>query len=302
MNPSSPSGAVLVVGSDCPIGKLLVTRWQTAGRKVLGTTRRRELVGANTLYLDLTEDLETWQCPPNVRVAILCAGISKLEICRQDPNGSFRVNVTGIVTLARKLSEQGVFIVYPSTNHVFDGSIPLRKPEESTCPVTEYGVQKAEAEKQLLRLGDSVAVVRTAKIIGPEQSLFAKWAESLRRGQEIHPFSDMRLAPVPLSLAASVLHRVTEQRLPGVLQLSGDRDISYEEAARIGARVLGASEKLIQPILAAEAQIGPDPLFAHTTLNMDLLKTKLGVVPPEAYATVAAAFSLHEPDRSTELM
>jgi hypothetical protein len=53
------------------------------------------------------------------------------------------------------------------TNLVFDGSVPCRNAHDAACPVTEYGRQKAEAEKQLLALGNMAAVVRVHEGHGP---------------------------------------------------------------------------------------------------------------------------------------
>ena len=118
-------------------------------------------------------------------------------------NRARSVNVTGTVALVERLVSQGAFVVHLSSAHVFDGTRPHRREHDQTCPVTEYGTQKADAERSILKLGDSVAVVRFAKIVGPTDPLFGGWATSLSAGQPISPFSDMTMSPVPLSCAVS---------------------------------------------------------------------------------------------------
>ena len=290
MNPSNYPGGILIVGSDCPLGNALAARFTQAGHQVFGTTRRSGLANESISHLDLGQDLETWKCPPSVRVAILCVGISKLEACRKNPEDSFRVNVTGLTALAEKLAASGVFIIYPSTNHVFDGTIPWRKADESYSPVTEYGRQKAEAERRILGLGDAAAVIRTAKILAPGLPLFASWVEALKQGQVIQPFSDMSLAPIPLSCAVSIIQLVADLRLEGVFQASGECDISYEEAARIGARILGVSQDLVQAVPASKSGALSEPGPVHTTLSIERLISTLGVIPPGVTRTVETAF------------
>lgn len=284
------SGRVLVVGSDCLIGKILASRLKRAGWQVIGTTRRRDLINESTLYLDLAENLASWTCPQNIDVAILCAGVSKLEVCRSDPKATFQVNVKGVCSLTRKLAGNGVFIIYPSTSHVFDGSVPWQKSDAPPSPMTEYGKQKAETERLMLEFGDSVAIIRSAKILGPGQPLFVAWAEALKKGEVIHPFSDMTFAPIPLSCAVSVIQLVADLRLSGILQISGECDISYENAARLGAEVLGASEDQIRPLSVAESGMVSEPIPIHTTLDIDRLKSVLGIVPPDVHWTVRKAF------------
>jgi dTDP-4-dehydrorhamnose reductase len=280
----------LVVGADGMVGSALVTGLRQTGLSVLGTTRRRERVNQNCLHLDLADDLQHWRPPHPVDVAVLCAGETRLQACKNNPAQSAKVNVEGVLQLAKNLQSAGAFVIYLSTNQVFDGSVPFRSPHDPCCPVTEYGRQKAEVERRLGRAGAPGAIVRFTKILGPRIPLFATWAGSLRRGHGIQPCSDMKLAPVPLSCAVSVLLLVAGRRLPGIFHVSGDRDISYEDAARAGAIAMGADPRLLKPVKAAEIGVDSDFSPAHTTLNMEFLKLSLGIVPPSVEWTIQTAF------------
>jgi hypothetical protein len=57
--------------------------------------------------------------------------------------------------------------------------------------------------------------------------LLVEWVESLQRKEAIYPFSDMVMAPVPVSFVVDVLLRIARLRLPGVLQVSGPKDVTY---------------------------------------------------------------------------
>jgi hypothetical protein len=100
----------------------------------------------------------------------------------------------------------------------------------------------------------------------------------------------MTLAPVPLSCAVSILLLIAGQRLAGLFQVSGDADITYEAAARIGAGAMGADARLLQPVKAAQNGTDNEPVPVHTTLNMDVLKSTLGIVPPNVQWTIETAF------------
>src|SRR5207302_9698970 len=111
------------------------------------------------------------------------------------------------------------------------------------------------------------------------------WIEAMGKGNEIHPFSDMVMAPVPVALATEGLHYVAEARSPGLFQMSADKDITYEQAARHLARRLGTNEDLIQPIRAAESGFkAPIPL--HTTLDANRFRNEFGMVPPDTWSVV----------------
>ena len=100
----------------------------------------------------------------------------------------------------------------------------------------------------------------------------------------------MTLAPVPLSSAVNILLLVAGGRLAGKFHVSGNRDISYAAAAQMGAQALGASQQLVQPVKAAQARPGIEPMPVHTTLDMNVLKSAFGIVPPDVQWTVETAF------------
>jgi len=280
----------LIVGAGSMVGNALMTRLRQTGASVLGTTRRPENAGEKCLHLDLADDLREWHPPKPVDVAILCAGETRLQNCQNDPAKTAKVNVGGISQLAKNLHHAGAFVIYLSTNQVFDGSVPFRSPRDSRCPVTEYGRQKAEAERRIGGGGAACAIVRFTKILGPQTPLFANWADALRRGQPVRAYSDMMLAPVPLSCVVDALLLIAGRRLAGIFHVSGDRDISYEAAARIGAGALGADARLVQPVRAAQTGFDGGPMPLHTTLDMDVLKSVHGIVPPPVQRTIETAF------------
>jgi cupin fold WbuC family metalloprotein len=289
-NKAAVSPVHLVVGADGLIGGALVRRFEGAGASVAGTTRRKERVSEHCAYLDLARPSDKWKFPWPVDVAILCAGVNKLQLCKDQPEATAKINVEAVSKLAGDLVEAGAFVIYLSTSQVFDGSRPCQAVDAPYSPMTEYGRQKAEVERRLSKYGDSVAIVRFAKILGPQPSLFSEWATALRKGEAIHPFSDMTLAPAPLSHAVSVLTRVAELRLPGIFQVSGSEDITYAEAARLGAKALGADPRLVQPVASSEEGTYTEAIPAHTSLNMDRLYSATGIVPPTVQWTVETAF------------
>lgn len=281
----------LVIGADGLVGSALFRRLRNAGQSVAGTTRRRAKVHVRRIHLDLAECVDHWESPWPVSVATVCAGVTTVQACKDDPRSAAAVNVEGISSLVSNLVAAGAFVILLSTNQVLDGSKPCQAPDAPLSPATEYGRQKAEVERRMARHGDSVAIVRFAKILGAQPSLFSGWRASLDSGKPIHPFSDMTLAPVPLSCAVTVLALVASLRLPGILQVSAEEDISYAEAARIGANALGADPRLVQPVAASEMGGYAEPIPAHSTLNIDRLKIAMGVVPPPSQWTIETAFA-----------
>ncbi len=275
----------LVVGSDSLIGGALLRRLRYAGQHAVGTTRRQTQV-EHSIYLDLVEGPDKWEPPLPVTVAIVCAGVTRLQACESDPVMSATINVEGVSALVTNLVSRGIFVIYLSTNQVFDGSKPFRAATDPPSPQSEYGRQKAETERRILRFGNSIAIVRFSKVLEVQPPLFLTWIKAMRKGNEIHPFSDMVMAPVPVELAAEALHCVARVRSPGFFQMSADKDITYEQAARHLAGGLGTDEDLIQPIRTAESGFFTGPIPLHTTLDANRFRNQFGMVPPDAWSVV----------------
>ncbi len=278
----------LIVGADGQIGRSLSQYLSGEGQSIVETTRRIETGSANRIALDLADDPSSWQLPDQLSVAYLCAAVSSLDECRQHRDWSARVNVRHTVALAKMLVERGAFVVFLSTDRVYDGSVPFRRVEDPVCPQTEYGRQKAEAERQLLSLGERVAIVRLTKVLGQNVSLLHQWINALKNGETIHPFSDMVMAPVPLMFAIGVLRRVAEGKRSGIVQVSGSEDVSYARIAERIAEKLGVSSTLVQPSRAAATQLFLEHIPLHTTLDPTRLREELGLESPEIWLTISS--------------
>ena len=283
---------ILVVGSDSLIGGALINELARVEQRVLGTTRRRSTVRSDRLFLDLGQNSESWQLPSRVSVAVICAGVTKIEDCGRDPAVTSRINVESVIRLTNKLATSDTFIIYLSTNQVFDGSIPNRLGDDAPSPQTEYGRQKAEVERHLETFAGRVSIVRLTKVLGTNESLLNGWLDALRKGEVIHPFKDMVMSPVPLSFVVTALGKIIETRSAGVVQISGEMDVTYADVAYHLARRVGASKELVQPISYVEAGLRLASAPPHTTLDTSRLQDGLGLKPPDVWATVDAAIGM----------
>ena len=271
---------MLIVGADGTIGRSATAAFEVSGKTVWQTTRHHDRVSENRIFLELSQDVANWPLPPvPISTAILCAAVTSLEGCRLDPVFSRQVNVVGTVALAKRLIEAGTFVVFISSNQVFDGEMPLMKTTDPVNPLTEYGTQKAEAESQMLAWGEKVAIVRFSKVLSPDMPLFQGWIRNLKAGKVIHPFSDMVMSPVSLAFAVKVLLGVTERRVPGIFQVSAMQDVNYAVAAQHIARNLGSDMELVQPISYRESGVGFAP--PNTSLDSSRL-VDLGLRVPHA--------------------
>ena len=187
--------------------------------------------------------------------------------------------MTRTVELARQLWDRGAFVVFLSTNLVFDGTSAFPKVDDPPNPTTAYGRQKAEAEDALRKFGAPLAIVRLTKVVHPSMPLLVKWAASLRRREPIAAFIDMVFSPIPLRFVAAAIQLVAQRRAPGIFHISAEKDLDYHMLAESLAESVAAPRELVVPSRA------PATPPRHATLRMRDEDVRL-MNPPAAAETI----------------
>jgi dTDP-4-dehydrorhamnose reductase len=269
---------VFVVGADGMLGSRLVTAFDHQGKSVWGSTRNRTTAGGKRVFLDLADNADHFTLPfSGAGAAILCAANTSIDQCQREPRVTRRVNVENTVALAKSLVDAGMFVVFLSSNTVFDGLTAYPGARDDPSPQHEYGRQKADAEAQLLDLGGSIAVIRLSKIIAPDMPLLRGWIEDMRAGKSVYPFSDAVMAPLSAAFATELICRVATYRRAGVTQASASEDISYASAAKYVAGKIAADVNLVKPVSCKSVGVLAFP--DHTTLDTTELR-ELGLEAP----------------------
>ena len=289
---------VLIIGIDSVIGQALGEALTARGDTVFGTTRRPAGARhADRVPLDLATSEAANAALPAADIAVFCAAKARFAECRTDPEIARRVNVDNTVALARRLIEEGSRVLLLSTSAIFDGSRPRRQAEEPTGAASLYGKLKAEAEAGFLKLGNAASVLRLTKLVTPQVPLFADWIATLAAGRSIRAFADLRFCPVPLDHVVTALLAAIDDRGGGIYQVSGSDDIAYADAARHLALRLGAVADLVETARAADHDIPPEEILAHTSLDTSRLSALTGFRPPSPFAVLDSVFALVRAER-----
>src|ERR1700688_909332 len=279
----------LIVGGDSEIGAAAYRALKAQGLSVVATTRRSDHVAPDRPFLDLAVPLDNWAPPPGTQAVCLCAAIARLAACADDPEGSAHINVVQTLALVEKLLARGIAVLFLSTNQVFDGRTPHERDEAPHAPVSEYGRQKARAEAALLRQMDNgapVAILRLAKVVSDTMPLIGGWIKDLTAAKPIRVFNDLALAPTPTDLVCTAITALLQDRVRGVFQLTGPRDVSYADIGGFLAAYLDADQKLVNPTSAREAGLAEGATPPHTTLDSSLLRVHYGLEVPDVWDVV----------------
>jgi dTDP-4-dehydrorhamnose reductase len=280
----------LLVGGDSEIAGATRAAMDAAALPAVATTRRRERLGDGRVFLDLAPPLGDWQPPPGIAAACIFAVAGHIVDCARDPAATAPVNVARTIELVERLAGQGIYVLYLSTDKVFDGRRADVPADAPLAPASEYGRQKARTDASLqamIAAGAPVGILRLARILTPGMALFRQWRDALAAGQKVRPFRDMMMAPTLAGDAATAIVALLKAREPGVWQLSGPRDVSYAEIAGFIARRVGANPTLVEPIAAAAAGMPEGATPRHTTLDSGAL-ARFGIAPCDPWEVIAA--------------
>lgn len=280
---------VLIIGGDSLLGSATYDTLCSEGVPAVATTRRREQGETGRLWFDLADPVLFFEPPGNTEAAVIFAALSRLSDCADDPQGSSRINVEQTLALIEHLLERGIYTLFLSTNHVFDGTTPHTPTNAPFCPISEYGRQKARVEEALalsMRRGAPVGILRLSKAFGSDAGPFCEWRKALRRGESVRAFNDMVFAPVPLACIVCAITHLVRDRARGIFQLSGVRDISYADAALHIAGRLGADTSLVVCTSARTIFLPEGAIRAHTTLASDKLERRYGIKVPDPCAVL----------------
>ena len=284
----------LVVGINGTIGSHLFARLQSTEIGVWGTTHRPQHTQRERVFhLNLLDPPSTWNFPPvKFDVAYLCAGICRMALCEEDPVGTAKTNIDGMAALARRLAEDGTFIVYLSTNQVFFGDKPFALPNAPYQPLNEYGRQKAHVEQLIKTHSQHWAIVRLTKVVEQNMVLIKNWLESFVDRKTIEAFHDMMLAPVSLREVIDILIKIGQKKQTGCYQVSGEQDISYFDLANYLISYLKYPESLVIPVSAIDKGIKKIFLPQFTTLDCSSTIALCGGKPPHFSAVVHECFDI----------
>jgi len=273
----------LLVGGDSEIGGATYAFLRERGRDALATTRRPHDGVTGRISLDLAGDLTGWSPLPRTEAACIFAAVARLADCAADPVASAHINVTQTLALVQRLIDRGIYVLFLSTNQVFDGRAPHVPADAPTAPVSEYGRQKARAEaalRALMERGAPLAILRLAKVISPQTVLLREWTAALGAGNPIRSFHDMTMAPTPVETVAEAIEALLSARASGVFQLTGPRDIAYSDVGLLLAERLHADKSLVTRVSVASAGLPEGAAPPNTTLDSAALRERYGIVVP----------------------
>ncbi|NJP09387.1 MAG: NAD(P)-dependent oxidoreductase [Leptolyngbyaceae cyanobacterium RU_5_1] len=217
----------------------------SADWEVYGTSfsHRSEIPGATILKTDLRDFQQLKDVFQQLQPAgvIHLAAQSSPNVCQNQPEESYLLNVTIACNIAGLCADYGIPCVFTSTDLVFDGLNPPYQETDPVSPTSRYGEQKAIAEAEMLACYPATAVCRMPLMFGAvpsnASSFLQPFIQKLRAEEELKLFVDEFRTPVSATAAAQGL-LLAFQTVQGRIHLGGRERISRYEFGRLMVDVL----------------------------------------------------------------
>ncbi len=186
------------------------------------------------------------------------AALSKAALCEQNPTFSRHINVEATRQIAVQCAQANIPLLFTSTNLIFDGKNAPYREADSPNPLSQYGLQKLEAEQVILREYPHATVCRMPLMYGdlPDtNNFFLDWMHRLENGILLKAFTDEYRTPVHAVDAARGLFLLLEKEKRGIWHLGGKVPISRYDFAMQMVKSFGFSQASVQALTQAELNL-----------------------------------------------
>ena len=259
------SGTCLVTGASGFVGGAVLRKAAVAQRACIGISLGG---GEGVRPHNLCDAAATWRLLESVHpnVIIHLAAVASPQQAERSREVAEAINVGATTTLSCWARENGVRLVFVSTDHVFDGRRGEYNELHAPAPINFYGLTKARGEAAVLHA--SGVVLRLGWLWGPSRgarsNIWHTCMERLARGETVRGIADERRSSATLERAAEKILALAAGEESGVVHLTGVDGSPYD-LLRAAAIAKGLDSNLVRPI--SRHDVGTCPRPADVTLR-----------------------------------
>ena len=243
----------LVTGSAGLIGNQLVHDLEKSGEIVYSCYNNTESFFGIPIQLDLL-DLEGIhkifkKIQPDI--IIHSAALTDVEKCEVEPKLANSLNVKATEIIAKETERLGSYLIYLSTDYIFDGKKGLYNETDFPNPLNHYGKTKLAGEKTIETNTSKWSIIRTSTPFGTNSSkkTFPVWLlENLQKNKEVNILEDQFTSPTYVPNLSKMILEIVTRNLEGFFHLAGSTRISRFEFAKLIAKKLNLDSSLLNPV------------------------------------------------------
>jgi dTDP-4-dehydrorhamnose reductase len=209
----------------------------------------------DSISVDLSNSLEFFRqvindIEPDIIVHL--AAMTNVDQCEIERNAADKVNHLSVKELVNYIvNSKECFLLYVSTDYVFDGEKGDYVEADDTKPINWYGMTKLFGEQELLKCNsENWCIARTSTPFGVHAKklsfpLFV--VKNLSQEHEISVLTDQITSPTYALNLAEMMLEIIDNRVKGIMHLSGSSQISRFNQALEIASAYDLDKDLIKP-------------------------------------------------------
>ena len=174
-------------------------------------------------------------------VVIHLGAMTGVDLCEKEKTSASEINTKATEIIAKECSKLNSFLVYVSTDYVFDGNFGMYKEDDVANPLGFYGKSKLEGEKAVQNFSTNWCIARTSTPFGlhPTKKSFPMWViENLQKQKQIDVLIDQFTSPTYIPNLSRMLIEISERRITGIIHVAGASKISrYQMASMISDKL-----------------------------------------------------------------
>lgn len=241
---------VLIIGASGYIGFKFYNFCQQQGYNVIGTCHSSKC-DDNFIKYDMEyDDIASFdKFIGKDKYALICAGESKISICKDNQDKVYRINVVATKKAIQQLSDLGYHIIYCSSDNVYDGIKGNYKETDLINPINEYGKMKAQVEKYILCNCPTACIIRLSKVVGIANSDFdmlKEWKDAALKKKDIYCIKDNYFNPIFIDDVVSCIMQIMRKKLFGVYNVCGNQKYSRFELCKHFLNVIGLQTNIYE--------------------------------------------------------
>uniref|UniRef100_A0AAY4AZS8 Methionine adenosyltransferase 2 subunit beta n=1 Tax=Denticeps clupeoides TaxID=299321 RepID=A0AAY4AZS8_9TELE len=257
-NVDVPSRRVLVTGATGLLGRAVYKEFQNNAWDGLGcgySRARPRFLRCNLLDEEaLRGVIQDFQ----PHVIVHCAAERRPDVVERHTEAALNLNVHVSATLAKEAA--GIFLIYISTDYVFDGRNPPYGENDAPNPLNLYGKTKLEGEREVLRHNPEAAILRVPILFGEvervEESAVSVLWDLVQEGSDSCTIDHCQQRfPTYTSDVARVC-RLMDSSLRGIFHFSGKEQMTKYEMACAMADAFNLPSSHLIPLTEQPAGAG----------------------------------------------
>ena len=267
---------ILVVGSDSNLAKRFIGDFNDKSSLIL-TSRKDQ----NKLNLDLRNFKEIKNLPNGINKALIFAGITGIEYCRNNQELVKSINLEATSKLVEYLNQKDIRCLFISTNCVFSELTNSTSEFSRRDPSNLYGLYKKMVEDNILK-SKLNSVLRLTKVLDSESGILKLWMSKIISNKTIEAFSNIKISPITSSFVSQfIINWCSEDLLSqSIFHLSNEIEFSYYDLA---LELLKHSKIEFNSIIKIQADLSKEKYFSP---NKSLLECNLEFSRKQKYSVL----------------